>query len=122
MAKNKADLEQEIVTLSQFHMINVQWLHDLDDLAVRWDTSKIHSICQHECEGIVAEIRMMHKMGGCVFWGGIPLNKPEFKTWLHLNMLINSETPLINSSCPPHQLLRLHCLNGRVFNSTASSR
>ena len=101
VAKNKADLEQDIVTLSQFYVINVQQLHDLDDLAVRWDTSNIHSIHQHECEGIIAEIEMLQKMGGCVRWGGIPLNNLEFKTWLHLKMLIDSETLLINSSHPP---------------------
>ena len=53
VAKNKADLEQEIVTLSQFYVINVQPLCDLDDLAVKWDTSNIHSICQHEFKGVL---------------------------------------------------------------------
>ena len=99
--KNKVDLKQEIVTLSQLHVINVQQLCDLDDLAVRWDTSNIHSIRQHECKGIIAEIKMMQKMGGCVLWGWISLNNLEFKTWLHLKMLIDSEMPLINSSCLP---------------------
>jgi hypothetical protein len=99
----KRDLEQKIVTLSQLHVINVQRLHDLDDLAVRWDTTNIHSIRQDECKGIVSEIKikMMQKMGGCVCWGGIPLNNLEFKTWLHLKMLIDSETPLIDSSRLP---------------------
>jgi hypothetical protein len=73
VTKNKVDLKQEIVTLSQLHVINVQQLCDLDDLAVRWDTSNIHSIRQHECEGIIAEIKMMQKMGGCVLLGGIYL-------------------------------------------------
>jgi hypothetical protein len=35
VAKNKGDLEQEIVILSQLHVINVQRLRDLDRLAVR---------------------------------------------------------------------------------------
>ncbi len=39
VAKNKRDLEQEIVILSQLHVINVQLLCDLDRLAVRWNTS-----------------------------------------------------------------------------------
>jgi hypothetical protein len=46
VAKNKRDLEQEIVILSQLHVINVQQLRDLDHLAVRWNTTDIHSICQ----------------------------------------------------------------------------
>jgi hypothetical protein len=35
VAKNKRDLEQEIIILSQLHVINVQQLRDLDRLAVR---------------------------------------------------------------------------------------
>ncbi len=35
VAKNKGDIEQEIVILSQLRVINVQRLHDLDRLAVR---------------------------------------------------------------------------------------
>jgi hypothetical protein len=35
VVKNKGDLEQEIVILSQLHVINVQQLRDLDRLSVR---------------------------------------------------------------------------------------
>jgi hypothetical protein len=35
VAKNKGDLEQEIVILSKLHVINVQQLRDFDHLAVR---------------------------------------------------------------------------------------
>jgi hypothetical protein len=45
VAKNKGDLEQVIVILSQLHIINVQQLRDLDPLAVRWNMTDIHSIC-----------------------------------------------------------------------------
>jgi hypothetical protein len=41
VAKNKGDLEQEIVIISQLHIINVQQLRDLDRLALRWDTTDI---------------------------------------------------------------------------------
>ncbi len=37
VAKNKGDLEQEIVIISQLHVINVQRLRDLDHLVVRWE-------------------------------------------------------------------------------------
>jgi hypothetical protein len=50
VAKNQSDLEQEIVILSQLHIINLQQLHDLDRLAVRWNTTDICSLCQGECE------------------------------------------------------------------------
>jgi hypothetical protein len=63
VAKNKEGLEQEIVILSQLHVINVQRLRDLDRLAMRWNTIDIHSICQGECESILIEMEMVQKMG-----------------------------------------------------------
>ena len=33
--------------------------------------------------------------------GGIPLDNPHFTTWLHLSMLIDFETPLINPARKP---------------------
>ncbi len=33
--------------------------------------------------------------------GCIPLDSPHFTTWLHLSMLIDFETPLINPACKP---------------------
>jgi hypothetical protein len=63
VAKNKGDIEQEIVILSQLHVINVQRLHDLDHLAVRWNTTDICSIRHGECESILIEMEMMAKMG-----------------------------------------------------------
>ena len=63
MAKNKGDIKQEIVILSQLHVIHVQQLRDLDHLAVRWNMTDIHSICQGECKSILIEIEMMAKMG-----------------------------------------------------------
>jgi hypothetical protein len=101
VAKNKGDLKQEIVIISHLHVINVQQLHDLDRLAVRWDTKDICSICQEECKSILIDMKMMQKMGAPVPYGGFPLTNLKFKTWLHLKMLINTEMPLNNSSCPP---------------------
>jgi hypothetical protein len=51
VAINKGDLEQEIVIIYQLHLINVQQLHDLYCLALRWDTTDIHSICQDRGSG-----------------------------------------------------------------------
>jgi hypothetical protein len=70
VAKNKGDLEQDIVIISQLHIVNVQRLSDLDHLAVRWDTTDIHSIHQEECESILIEMEMMQKMGTPVPYGG----------------------------------------------------
>ncbi len=101
MAKNKGDIKQKIVILSQLYVINVQQLRDLDHLAVRWNTTDIHSICQGECKSILIEIEMMAKMGTPVPYGSFLLTNLKFKTWLYLKMLINTETPLTNSNCPP---------------------
>ncbi len=40
-------------------------------------------------------------MGTPVPYGGFPLTNLKFKMWLHLKMLINMETPLINSNRSP---------------------
>ncbi len=79
----------------------MQRLRDLDCLAVSWDTTDICSICQEECESILAEIEMMQKMGTPVPYGSFPLANLKFKMWLHLKMLIDMEMPLTNSSCLP---------------------
>ncbi len=100
--KNKGDIEQEIVILSQLHVINVQRLRDLDHLAVRWNMTDIPSIRKGECESILIEMEMMAKMGTPVSYGGFPLTNLKFKTWLYLKMLIDMETPLTNSNCPPY--------------------
>ncbi len=114
VAKNKGDLEQEIVILSQIHVINVQELRDLDCLAVRWNMTDICSICQGECESILIEMEMMQKMGTPVPYGGFLLTNLKFKSWLHLKMLINTETPLTNSNRPPP----VDC-NGQEINMSA---
>jgi hypothetical protein len=101
VAKNKGDLEQEIVIISQLYVINVQQLRDLDRCAVRWDMTDICSICQEKCESILFGMEMMQKMGTPVPYGGFPLTNLKIKTWLHLKMLIDTETPLTNSSHPP---------------------
>ncbi len=79
----------------------MQQLRDLDRLAVRWDATDICSIRQEECKSNLIEMEMMQKMGTPVPYGGFPSTNLKFKTWLHLKMLINMETPLTNSSCPP---------------------
>ena len=101
VVKNKGDLEQEIVIISQLHVIDVQQLRDLDRLAVRWNTTDICSIRQGECESILIEMEMLQKIGTPVPYGGFLLTNLKFKTWLHLKMLIDTETPLTNSSRPP---------------------
>jgi hypothetical protein len=72
VAKNNGDLEQGFVILSQLHVIDVQQLHDLDHLAMRWDTTDICSICHKECKSILIEMKMMQKMGPPVPYGGFP--------------------------------------------------
>jgi hypothetical protein len=78
MAKNKGDIKQEIVILSQLHVINVQRLRDLDPLAVRWNTTDIRYIRKGECKFILIEMEMMTKMA--VPYSGFPLTNLKFKT------------------------------------------
>jgi hypothetical protein len=122
VAKNKGDFEQEIVIISQLHVINVQRLHDLDRLAVRWDTTEIFSICQEESESILTEMEMMQKMGTPVPYGGFPLRNLKFKTWLQLKMLIDTETLLTHSSRPPLSTAMVRKSTCLLSNTITSSR
>jgi hypothetical protein len=53
----------------------------------------------------LTEAKFLHYLGrppnvpGNEKSGGIPLDNPHFTTWLHLSMLIDFETPLINPAC-----------------------
>jgi hypothetical protein len=47
------------------------------------------------------EMMAKMEMGTPVPYGGFPLTNLKFMTWLYLKMLINMETPPINSNCPP---------------------
>jgi hypothetical protein len=60
-----------------------------------------YSPYQGKCESILIEMEMMQKIGTPAPYGGFPLTNPKFKTWLHLKMLINTETPLTNINCSP---------------------
>jgi hypothetical protein len=61
----------------------------------------ICSICQGECKSILIEMELMAKMGAPVPYGGFLLTNLKFKTRLYLKMLIDTETLLTNSNCPP---------------------
>ena len=93
-------VEQEIVILSKLQVINVQRLRDFDGLAIRWDSSGIRAVRIAECKAIVVEHELMRKMGLPNFEGGFEIDSPMFKTWLHLKMLIDVDTPLIDPDRP----------------------
>ena len=89
VAKIMRDIKIEIVTLlHQLHVINVAWLCNLDELAMRWDQSIVQSIPHHaECECIVAEMFMMNKMGTPVVGGEFQLNNCAFRCGFILKCL-----------------------------------
>ena len=103
-------IEQEIIVLSQLQVINVQRLRDFDGLAVRSDSSGIRAVRSAECEAIIVEHKLVRKMGLPAFEGGFPIGSPVFKTWLHLKMLIDVDTPLVDLDRPTHPSdLRVVC-------------
>ena len=63
-----------------------------------------------ECMASLTEAKFLHYLGrtpnvpGNEKSGGIPLDNPHFTTWLHLSMLIDIQTPLINQDCKPHAI------------------
>jgi hypothetical protein len=76
--------------------------------------TEIRSIHQEECKSILIEMEMMQEMGTPVPHGDFPLTNLKFKTWLHLKMLIDTETPLTNSNRPPP----VNC-NGQEIDTSA---
>jgi hypothetical protein len=59
-------------------------------------------------------MEMMAKMVTPVLYGGFLLTNLKFETWLYLKMLINRETPLTKSNCPPP----VNC-NGQEIDTSA---
>ena len=61
-----------------------------------------------ECMASLTEAKFLRYLGrlpnipGNEKSGGIPLDNPHVTTWLHLSMLIDFETPLINPARKPH--------------------
>ncbi len=67
-------------------------------------------VCGHrtaECMASLTEAKFLCYLGrppnvpGNEKSGGIPLDNPHFTMWLHLSMLIDFETPLINPARKP---------------------
>ncbi len=67
----------------------------------------MRSHCTAECMASLTEAKFLCYLGrppsihGNKKSGGIPLDNPHFTTWLHLPMLIDFETPLINQARKP---------------------
>ncbi len=83
--------------------VNVQQCHYLDGLHMRWDTNYICSIFIEEYRGIEARMTTIQMMGSLVGYNGFSVNNMEFKSWLYLKILINSESLVLwlNQEAPP---------------------
>ena len=111
----RKEIEHAIVILSKLHVLNVARLGELEILALRKHTTENRGIRQAECEAIVAEQQVIDKMGKPACDGGIPLDKREFQTWLHLKTLIDAETPLIDRSRLPPIDINFRPIDVKVF-------
>ena len=71
------------------------------------DAAGVHGHRTAECMASLTEAKFLCYLGrppnipGNEKSGGIPLDNPHFTTWLHLSMLIDFETPLINPARKP---------------------
>ncbi len=67
----------------------------------------MHAHRTAECMASLTEAKFLCYLGrppnvpGNEKSGGIPLDNPHFTMWLHLSMLVDFETPLINPACKP---------------------
>ena len=101
IANRKCNLEERIISLSQLYVINVQLLCDIDYLSVVINQN--HTAWAHrckECVHVIAVQEMIKLMirANCR-QSILSYANPQIKTWLHLKMLIDVETPLIDPLC-----------------------
>jgi hypothetical protein len=100
-------LEKRLIIIQQLIVINEGQLHSFDKASVRVDAAGVHSHHMAECMASLTEAKFLHYLGcppnvpGNEKSGGIPLDNPHFTMWLHLSMLIDFETPLINPARKP---------------------
>jgi hypothetical protein len=100
-------LEKWLIIIQQLIVINKGQLHSFDKAAVRVDAAGMHRHCMAECMASLMEAKFLCSLGrppsipSNEKSGGIHLDNPHFTTWLHLSMLIDIQTPLINQDCKP---------------------
>jgi hypothetical protein len=100
-------LEKRLIIIQQLIVINEGQLCSFDEASVRVDAAGVRGHRTAECMASLTEAKFLCYLGrppnvpGNEKSGGIPLDNPHFTTWLHLSMLIDFETPLINPACKP---------------------
>jgi hypothetical protein len=96
-----------LIIIQQLIVVNEGQLCSFDEASVRVDAAGVRGHCTAECMASLTEAKFLHYLGrppnvpDNEKSGGIPLDNPHFTTWLHLSMLLDFETPLINPACKP---------------------
>jgi hypothetical protein len=96
-----------LIIIQQLIVINKGQLRSFDKAADRVDAIGMHCHRTAECMASLMEAKFLCYLGrppsipGNEKSGGIHLDNPHFTTWLHLSMLIDIQTPLINRDCKP---------------------
>ncbi len=96
-----------MIIIQQLIVINEGRLRSFDKASVQVDAAEVRGHRTAECRASLTEakflcyLRRQPNITGNEKSGGIPLDNPHFTTWLHLSMLIDFETPLINLACKP---------------------
>jgi hypothetical protein len=100
-------LEKQLIIIQQLIVINEGQLCSFDKASVQVDIAGVRGHRTAECMTSLTEakflcyLRRSPNVPGNEKSGGIPLDNPHFTTWLHLSMLIDFETPLINPARKP---------------------
>jgi hypothetical protein len=100
-------LEKQLIIIQQLIVINKGQLCSFDEAAVQVDATGMDCHRTAECMASLTEAKFLRYLGrppsipGNEKSGGIHLDNPHFTTWLHLSMLIDIQTPLINQDCKP---------------------
>jgi hypothetical protein len=97
-----------LIIIQQLIVINEGQLCSFDEAAVQVDATGMHRHRMAECMASLMEAKFLCYLGrppsipSNEKSGGIHLDNPHFTMWLHLSMLIDIQTPLINQDRKPH--------------------
>jgi hypothetical protein len=95
-------LEKWLIIIQQLIVINKGQLRSFEEAAVQVDATGMHRHCMAECMASLTEAKFLCYLGrppsipGNEKSGGMHLDNPHNTTWLHLSMLIDIQTPLID--------------------------
>jgi len=91
-------IERELIIFMKLIVVNEARLRHFEDDSLR-SVSDIRPVCTAECRASLVEVKLLHYLGrppkGQTA-GAIRVDDPHFTSWLHVYMLTDIHSPLID--------------------------